>query len=438
MLGFSSNTALSFQVKYPSIFQVSKDALHNFAEKINWSVSSDELLINALTHKSFVPPDSEGWGKSFSHNERLVFLGYQTASSFITEILYFKYPSLTVEQLWDLQNGLLREDLIAECGRRLGLPDLIFSKDDINDKIIGEALLAVVGSMYMDQAPGLARQFVENHIIPDLTKEKIKEICQLEHPKFMLKLLASKDHPVRAKLLEKHSKQNLYGEETDEYNVGIYKDGELLAKAQGDSQLAAEKNACQKILMENYSEGLKKAKFPLDYEEFTPEREVNLGLVTEGLRVVELEKGESGFGFCIKGGEMRTEENKEFLKYTYYFPPFVSSIIEGGAAERCGDLKVGDVILAINDKNIKGMSHQSVVDLLNSLKGKVKFTVKYSKKVLITDELETKFAQFKEKKLLSQLANPDWAEWHHAHSKENEEEYRKILGKDYDQDRIPE
>ena len=92
--------------------------------------------------------------------------------------------------------------------------------------------------------------------------------------------------------------------------------------AQGDSQLAAEKNvsfklvesyfivtdesyfkillssmmflnycqACQKILMENYSEGLKKAKFPFDYEEFTPEREVNLGLVTEGLRVVELEK----------------------------------------------------------------------------------------------------------------------------------------------------
>ena len=31
---------------------------------------------------------------------------------------------------------------------------------------------------------------------------------------------------------------------------------------------------------------------------------------------------------------MKTEENKEYLKYTYYSPPFVSSIIEGGTAER--------------------------------------------------------------------------------------------------------
>lgn len=37
-------------------------------------------------------------------------------------------------------------------------------------------------------------------------------------------------HFFLSRLLEKHSKQNLYGEETDEYNVGIYKDGELLAK----------------------------------------------------------------------------------------------------------------------------------------------------------------------------------------------------------------
>ena len=56
---------------------VSKDALNNFAEKINWSLSSQELLINALTHKSFLSPDStqDHLGSSFSHNERLVFLG---------------------------------------------------------------------------------------------------------------------------------------------------------------------------------------------------------------------------------------------------------------------------------------------------------------------------------------------------------------------------
>ena len=51
--------------------------------------------------------------------------------------------------------------------------------------------------------------------------------------------------------------------------------------------------------------------------------------------------------------------------------------------------------------------------------------------VVISDELETRFAQFKEKKLLSQLSDPAWAEWHHAHLKENREEYKKLLREDW-------
>jgi hypothetical protein len=31
---------------------------------------------------------------------------------------------------------------------------------------------------------------------------------------------------------------------------------------------------------------------------------------------------------------MRSEENREFVKYHYYLPPFVSSVVEGGPAER--------------------------------------------------------------------------------------------------------
>ena len=48
----------------------------SFAEKINWSMSSGELLINALTHKSYVTSDSDDvLGASLNHNERLIYLG---------------------------------------------------------------------------------------------------------------------------------------------------------------------------------------------------------------------------------------------------------------------------------------------------------------------------------------------------------------------------
>ncbi|XP_046840939.1 uncharacterized protein LOC124435037 [Xenia sp. Carnegie-2017] len=134
------------QVKQQNISSVSKEALSNFATKINWSISSEEILICAFTHKSYLISDTEEnlIGKSLAHNERLIYLGHQTASSFLTESLYFKFPTLSAEQLWDLQNGLLHQDMLEKIGRNLGLQDLIFSKVEINGQMIAEALLAVI------------------------------------------------------------------------------------------------------------------------------------------------------------------------------------------------------------------------------------------------------------------------------------------------------
>ena len=434
--GFSTNVMQYSQIRAQSNFQVSKDALASFAEKINWPMSSDELLINALTHKSYVTLDGiDALGTSLNHNERLIYLGYQTASSFIAEVLYFKFPFLTAEQLWDLQNGLLCEDLLGKHGRELGLHDLIFSKDEIGDKIIAEALLAIVGSLYMDQTPGLVREFIEKYVMPELTKEMIKEICQFEHPKFMLKQI-SPEINFTAKILEKDSRQDVYGEMAENFKVGIFQQDEMICEGIGDSPLKAEKNACQNLLKERYVDKLKKAKSPLDYDGYISEDEINLGLLSQGIRVVEIEKGVSGFGFSLKGGEMRSEENREFVKYHYYFPPFVSSVVEGGPAERFG-LKPGDVVLSVNDKSTKGMHHHKVVQLLESLKGSAKFTVKFSNKVLIRDELERKFGLFKERKLMSQLTDPKWSEWHYSHSKNNRHEYESLVKKRQSKNVLP-
>lgn len=55
---------------------VSKEELISFAEKIGWPLSSNELLINALTHKSYVMTDkNDVLGISLEHNERLGYLG---------------------------------------------------------------------------------------------------------------------------------------------------------------------------------------------------------------------------------------------------------------------------------------------------------------------------------------------------------------------------
>ena len=48
--------------------------------------------------------------------------------------------------------------------------------------------------------------------------------------------------------------------------------------------------ACQNLLKERYLDELTKEKFPLEYDGYKSEDEINLGLLPEGLRVVEIKK----------------------------------------------------------------------------------------------------------------------------------------------------
>ncbi|XP_046841196.1 uncharacterized protein LOC124435303 [Xenia sp. Carnegie-2017] len=275
--------------------------------------------------------------------------------------------------------------------------------------------------IFFIKPPQLVRDFVENYFIHDLTDEAVKEICQLEHPKIMLVQL-NPETIFTAKVIEQESDHDIYGDEKENFKVGIFEQDIMLAEGEGSPLSQAEKNACRNLLKEKYLDRLKTADLPFNLSEY----EINFGLLPEGIRVVEIEKGINGFGFSVKGGEMRSEENREFVKYHYYFPPFISSVVDNGPGERVG-LREGDVILAVNNKSTKGMDHYHFVRYLKSLKGKVKFTVKNSERVLIIDEIETKFRKFKERKMVSQLADQQWSKWHLANSQKNHDEYERHL-----------
>ncbi|KAM3964134.1 MAGUK family member discs large 1 isoform 1-T1 [Aphomia sociella] len=81
-------------------------------------------------------------------------------------------------------------------------------------------------------------------------------------------------------------------------------------------------------------------------------------------RVVELEKGASGLGFNIVGGEDG-------------HGIYVSFLLAGGPAERCGELRRGDRLLAVNDTDITHATHEQAAKALKSTGQHVKLTVVY-------------------------------------------------------------
>lgn len=70
---------------------------------------------------------------------------------------------------------------------------------------------------------------------------------------------------------------------------------------------------------------------------------------------VTLTKNPTGFGFTIIGGD----RPGELLQ--------IRSIVQGGVADRDGNLKVGDVLVRVNGESVVAHNHKRVVDLFQSI-----------------------------------------------------------------------
>ena len=92
--------------------------------------------------------------------------------------------------------------------------------------------------------------------------------------------------------------------------------------------------------------------------------------VTRGLGAiffVELEKGMGGLGFGIKSRDTAADG------MTY--PHFVSSLKLGGVAQADGRLKVGDLLLEVNDTDVTSLTHIKCLDFMRKQRAVVKLRV---------------------------------------------------------------
>ncbi|XP_034854353.1 membrane-associated guanylate kinase, WW and PDZ domain-containing protein 1 isoform X7 [Mirounga leonina] len=92
------------------------------------------------------------------------------------------------------------------------------------------------------------------------------------------------------------------------------------------------------------------------------------GVVSAALQPydVEIRRGENeGFGFVIVSSVSRPEAGTTFAgNACVAMPHKIGRIIEGSPADRCGKLKVGDRILAVNGCSITNKSHSDIVNLI--------------------------------------------------------------------------
>ena len=110
-------------------------------------------------------------------NERLEFLGDAVLGMVVADHLYRTRPELTEGQLTDMRAALVRSRTLALVAARLKLGDFLFmGRGEVATGGRGRPLLlaqsfeAIVGAIFLDQGIDATRQFILEHLTPEIER----------------------------------------------------------------------------------------------------------------------------------------------------------------------------------------------------------------------------------------------------------------------------
>lgn len=215
-------------------------------EKLGFEFQDIQLLITALTHRSYV---NEHKKSATEHNERLEFLGDAVLELAVTDFLFANYnePEGTLTS-W--RAALVRTESIGEAGDKLGYEPLLrMSKgekqgsDRARQQILANSFEAVIGAIYLERGYEDAEKFIEKHIISKL--EGILKEGSWRDPKSHLQEVSQRvdGHTPQYRVLEE------VGPDHDKvFTLGVYVGQKLMGKGSGHSKQVAQQQAAKAAL----------------------------------------------------------------------------------------------------------------------------------------------------------------------------------------------
>lgn len=215
-------------------------------EKLGFDFDNIQLLVTALTHRSYVNEHKKSVSE---HNERLEFLGDAVLELVVTDFLYRNFDE-PEGILTSWRAALVRTESIGEAGARLGYEPLIrMSKgekrgsDRARQQILANAFEAVVGAIYEDKGYDAASEFIHKNIIAKF--EEILESGSWRDPKSHLQEVSQRidNQTPKYRVLEE------VGPDHDKvFTIGVYVGDKLIGKGAGHSKQMAQQSAAKAAL----------------------------------------------------------------------------------------------------------------------------------------------------------------------------------------------
>ena len=217
------------------------------AQKLGLTFTNLDLLVEALTHRSYL---NENRTTSGHHNERLEFLGDAVLELAVTHFLFVRFPNKPEGDLTAYRAALVNTYSLAETAEGLGVNDmLLLSKGEKKDTgrarqiILANAFEAILGAIYLDQGFAAAEAFVARTLYSKIdsvlknrtwqdAKSQFQEVAQEKKSVTPTYKTVSESGP-------DHDKQ---------FTVAVFLGDKEVARGEGKSKQEAEQAAAQAAL----------------------------------------------------------------------------------------------------------------------------------------------------------------------------------------------
>ena len=197
----------------------------------------------AFSHKSFAHSQPVFGARN---NERLEYLGDAVLGTIVAEYLFKKYPNRNEGFLTKMRSKIVKRKSLNDIADQMGLDVFLIQNgvDMVSNSMLGNALEALIGAIYIDIGYQGTRRFVVKRMLRAYMDIQELETFDDNYKSQLLEWCQKQNKPIAYKVLSKFKFDN-----RDRFRICVMVDEEVIATAEDFSKKAAEQLASKEALV---------------------------------------------------------------------------------------------------------------------------------------------------------------------------------------------
>lgn len=229
---------------YNYYFSPDKEVVRRLRRLLGFTPAYLALFKLAFQHKSsnYDRPKTYYGGQN---NERLEYLGDAVLGTIVAEYLYKKYPTEDEGFLTKMRSKIVKRKSLNEIGFNMGLDEILstYNNTRIAKSMLGNAVEALVGAVYVEQGYRLTTRFVVRRMLRYYVDVHYLETYDDNYKSQLLEHCQKNGKKVDYKVMKRYKQ-----DKRDRFKVAVIVNGKRMAMGEDFNKKAAEQIASRRAL----------------------------------------------------------------------------------------------------------------------------------------------------------------------------------------------